>query len=579
MNILSTSKAENISYFCNQNNNKRSNRQMKPYYIHILGIIFCLASCIPHSKHWETLMQVESFMEERPDSALTVLQELDKEDLLGKEEHAQYALLLSMAMDKNYIDRTDFEVLQPAIEYYLNHGTATDKLRTFYYEGRIYMNRNDNVSAIISFNKALNKGEKSHDIKTKARTHFAQANIYRKLYKIDRYTEENKLAAHLFQKAGLPNSYANCLIQLINSNIINKDKENAKKHINLYQSIWDSINSKRQHDFYTAQLNYTIEYGTKEEIAFALDEYRCKVPQKEWDWLSITRTYLALNDNEQAYLSIQNYQSIPNLHPDARYYAILSELYSNLNDPEKALNAYINYTSITDSIDLDSYEQTTRLIEELHKSELQSIKEQEKSERVIILSVIMVLVLLAICIVIRIRLVTRTRQKVHMETEKEKYRLQCLQIEEEYANLSRLLARQHELSETTQQILAERTSLLNKFFVTYIKSYGEAEGSINDEIEKLVTDKDAFINSNRVSFSGSHPKFIYYLEEKGLTEWEINYCCLYALGLNGKEIGTYIKMRSHYNQSSIIREKLGIGEHNTNLGLYIRKLLKELPSG
>ena len=72
---------------------------MKPYYIHILGIIFCLASCTPHSKHWETLMQVESFMEERPDNALTVLQELDKEDLSGKEEHAKYALLLSMAMD------------------------------------------------------------------------------------------------------------------------------------------------------------------------------------------------------------------------------------------------------------------------------------------------------------------------------------------------------------------------------------------------------------------------------------------------------------------------------------------------
>ena len=207
---------------------------------------------------------------------------------------------------------------------------------------------------------------------------------------------------------------------------------------------------------------------------------------------------------------------------------------------------------------------------------MESIKEKERTDKILFISILTVIVLLSICIGIRIRLVARTKQKEHLEVEKEKYRLQCLQVEEELGNLSRLLAQQHELSETTQQILAERVSLLNKFFATYIKSYDEPDSAINEEIEKLVTDKEAFINSNRISFSGSHPKFIHYLEEKGLTEWEINYCCLYTLGLNGREIGTYIKMRSHYNQSSIIREKLGIGEHDTNLGIYLRKLLKEL---
>ena len=32
-------------------------------------------------------------------------------------------------------------------------------------------------------------------------------------------------------------------------------------------------------------------------------------------------------------------------------------------------------------------------------------------------------------------------------------------------------------------------------------------------------------------------------------------------------------MRSHYNVSSDIREKLGINEHDTNLDIYLRKLL------
>ena len=548
---------------------------MKPYYIYIIGTILCLTSCKNHSEEWERLQDVETYIEEQPDSALAMLQDSRPENLATPEEQAKHALLLSMAMDKNYIDRTDFEVLQPAIDYYKNNGTATDKLRTLYYKGRIYTNLSDNASATICFNKALNEGQKSEDILTKARTHFMQANIYNTLYKWDNYIEENKEAATFFQKAGLHNSYANCLIRIINGYTIKKDKGNAAKYIETCRSILDSVSIKRQSDFYIAQLNYITNYGSPEEITSVLNEYHSKIQSKEWDWLSMAQTYLVLEDYQQAYSCIQNYQPTSSTKQNTRYYAILTELYSNLNLPKKALDAYRNYTSITNKVDLATYEQTTKFIEELHKFEMQTIKERERTEFVIFLSIIIIFLLLTICVGIRIRLITRTKQKEHLEVEKEKYRLQCLQIEEEHNNLSNLLVQQHELSETTQQILAERVSLLNKFFATYIKSFGEPDYTINEEIEKLVTDKESFINSNRMSFSGSHPKFIHYLEEKGLTEWEINYCCLYALGLNGKEIGTYIKMRSHYNQSSIIREKLGISEHDTNLSIYIRKLLKE----
>ena len=80
---------------------------MKQYIIVII-LALCLASCGQHSKHWETLTQVESFMEERPDSALAILQGIEVGNLSGKGEKAKHALLLSMALDKNVIDKTDF---------------------------------------------------------------------------------------------------------------------------------------------------------------------------------------------------------------------------------------------------------------------------------------------------------------------------------------------------------------------------------------------------------------------------------------------------------------------------------------
>ena len=56
---------------------------------------------------------------------------------------------------------------------------------------------------------------------------------------------------------------------------------------------------------------------------------------------------------------------------------------------------------------------------------------------------------------------------------------------------------------------------------------------------------------------------------------EIGYCCLYALGLKGKEIGEHIQMKSHFNNSSDIRKKLGLPEHGITLGTHIRQLLSE----
>ena len=53
-----------------------------------------------------------------------------------------------MALDKNVIDRTEFGVLQPAVDYYADHGTATDQLRTYYYQGRIYVNASGLLPAL-----------------------------------------------------------------------------------------------------------------------------------------------------------------------------------------------------------------------------------------------------------------------------------------------------------------------------------------------------------------------------------------------------------------------------------------------
>ena len=471
-----------------------------------------------------------------------------------------------MALDKNVIDRTDFEVLQPAIDYYQNHGTATDKLRTHYYEGRIYTNQGDRTSASIRFNQALTLGEESDDIRTKARIHFAQANIYNKLYKFDKYIEENKLAAEYFKEAGLINSYANCLNRIANGYILLKDEENSLKYIELCRPLLQSLNKNRRNDFYHVYLLYLIEYGSKEEVASILNEYRATNPNGKLDWVIVANAYLKLDNEKEAYSSLQNFQhsSVAN---NTRFYAFSTELYQKMNLPEKALEAYQNYINITDSIDLVIYKQNAQFIEVFNKYELETLRSKATQDKIVLGAIAAILSLSFVCLWIY------DRYKIH-KRETEKYRLLCLQVETERDNLSELLAEQKEtLSKEAQEALLERISLLNRFFTAHITNNDTSNSKLHQEMDALIANREIFMDSTRLSFAASHPQFIKHLEEHGLTEWEINYCCLYALGLKGKEVGTYIKMRSHYNVSSDIREKLGINEHDTNLSIYLRKLL------
>lgn len=59
------------------------------------------------------------------------------------------------------------------------------------------------------------------------------------------------------------------------------------------------------------------------------------------------------------------------------------------------------------------------------------------------------------------------------------------------------------------------------------------------------------------------------LKDRKFSEIEIDYVCLYAIGLRGKEIGNYLQTKSHYNISSDIRAKLGLDKNETNLGKFI----------
>ena len=164
----------------------------------------------------------------------------------------------------------------------------------------------------------------------------------------------------------------------------------------------------------------------------------------------------------------------------------------------------------------------------------------------------------------------------NLRLEQANLKLEIAQLEGERDNLKELQKVQSELAAPIQDVINNRLDMLNALLakeITHNESYAEP---YNKWIETVHNDKKQFMDSTRLAFKASHPKFMEYLEQHGLSNDEINYLCLYAIGLRGKEVGEYIQMKRHYVISHEIRLKLGIDEHETNLGLYIRRLMTQI---
>ena len=538
---------------------------------------FCLFSCQRHSDNWEKICDIENYIESKPDSALTVLEAIDINSLSSDEERAKYALYMSMALDKNYIDKTDFEILQPAIDYYENHGSATDKLRTLYYQGRISQNIGDKEAAMTAFVEGISYAKDSRDNPTIARLYFAQSNIYADLYNWGKYIECNASAAQYFKNANRTNSYANCLIRIINGYTLQKKYSYTDTPIKKFYEISDSVNENLLGYFFSVYIVLCIEQNKDSNyIKELLDQYLIMIDGDKVDWLTLAMAYAHLNNTDQALKSLSNFDDFHKIDRKIRYYALLSQIYQNVGNHKNALLSYEKYVALTDSLEFSILEQDTQFVEERHLLEMAKLKEEDRKKLIALISGIIVSILCVVAIWINSRLRLSKMEKLVAEKETERYKLLYAQMEDERDNLNALLKQNEELDPKALNAVARRLELLNKFFTAYITDNSDIDRKASKEMEELLDDKEKFMDSNRLAYVGSHPKFIKYLEDKGLTEWEINYCCLYALGLKGKEVGAYIKMRSHYNNSSEVREKLGISEHDTNLGIYIRKLVKSL---
>lgn len=106
------------------------------------------------------LSDVESYIMDRPDSALAVIESIDESSLGNRRNRAHHALLHAMALDKNYVDVSDDSLAQTAVKYFRKKGSPKYYIRSLYYLGLSYYYAKEYDKAIIEFTRAESLAKK-----------------------------------------------------------------------------------------------------------------------------------------------------------------------------------------------------------------------------------------------------------------------------------------------------------------------------------------------------------------------------------------------------------------------------------
>lgn len=208
---------------------------------------FLLVSC--DNRQTKSLLQdVETYIQERPDSALRVLRKVDSLTLNTKSLRARYSLLFAMALDKNYIDTTALSILEPTVAYYERLGSPQDKMLSCYYLGRIYANRKDYPNAVIFYSQALRESS-ADDYYHKGLAYEALANAYSASFNTEEELRNAILAHDCFDKIRDKN------LALSRYKIAQAYHNNEQFDLadSLYSSVYSGLDSTSKLAFYAME--------------------------------------------------------------------------------------------------------------------------------------------------------------------------------------------------------------------------------------------------------------------------------------------------------------------------------------
>lgn len=174
---------------------------MRKVLLFIISISVCwgLLSC---KKEVDSAMdRAELLMEEAPDSALKIMEQI-KPVALSSSRNARYALLLTQARYKNYIDETDDSLINIAVRYYKHGDDIGKRMQSHFLKARILEQAGNYSHSIVSALDAEQAAIILNDPLWLGRVYELIADIYSDTYNAPLELENRRKATEFYKKSG-----------------------------------------------------------------------------------------------------------------------------------------------------------------------------------------------------------------------------------------------------------------------------------------------------------------------------------------------------------------------------------------
>lgn len=551
----------------------------------ILFIAISLSSC--DTCVIRSMDVAEIMMDEDPKSALDTLLTIDRSKLHNKKQLARYSLLLSIAYDKNYVDLKSDTIIAPAVFYYKRYGKIEDKIKTFYYRGRIEMNKMNYDQAMSYFLQAEELIDSSNDYTLAGLVYSAKSYIYLYSYDFERSYDNEFKAAQSFNMVNDTTRYLRSLFNMLHISNSSQDTTKIRHTVSLIRSNSSILSSKQQEALKSSNLYYKILSNS--QVQESLNTYLCEIDNRTIvNWQIVAYAYLILGEYQKSYEALNLYYKSG--QPISRTtYWIKANLYEKIGHKEEAIEAYKAYFELTETHIRGMYSSETKFIEERYNAEIEIIEKKNSITVLMLISIILLLLCICLCYIYRqsykLRLLERAiaiQEKMSLEESRDKLCAEKKEIEETLAKAEfeikelKRIKRNTVLSKCVRKQVDERLAVLNKFVEAMISSNARVEAE--SMFRQLTEDRDYFLNSTKLSFMIAHTRFIEYLKMAKLSDREIEYCCLFAVGFNGSQIASYMgyqNRHSFYNICLNIRKRLNIPE-DKNIDKFIKNKALEL---
>lgn len=447
----------------------------------LLTSLLTLAGCQQPSSSTLSpqLAQVESIMNEHPDSALRLLQGITPPaDELNR---ATWALFTTQARYKLFMTQSD-SLLNTAFPYFMEKGDAQRRAMVLYYRAALYREENKMEEAQEYYLKAKDEVDLLDDYFLKYLIYAELGHIYARTlpdYGMEYYTK----ALNFAQSSGIPKQLSlSCIISsYIDIARMYSQKKEYQQALTFYKKAVDTAQNNKDYSKQMAALKEMATiYRKNNDFQSALDcmqkTYQIANSHSiKWSYakfLTLGRIYTELNQLDSAANNLNKALLSSDIYTKAGAYSSLFHIYKTKGEHKEAISHLEQAWILQDSI--AKIEKSQALIEMQEKYDQQQVinekNELEIKKNQTILKVLVCLVAAIITIAILIffyqkKLLAKERQIKVAERAVNKKAIQIAENENTISrNEARILALSEEIGKNKgqQETLQEQKEALEK---------------------------------------------------------------------------------------------------------------------